>query len=207
MRRTLLCYAMIACQSASGIWFLIAYQTYYLRIAGITKAFEFSIMTTVVGFIGVNCGMFAIRHVFGRRNILMLGAFACGLCQLASAIAFTVKPNAQSTGRVLVAFTALFKFFYNGGVGGASYPVATELVSSRLRAWTVGTATSLGYVLAWLVGFCTPYFINPTELNWVSPPPHLYYNILTERRVPNTHISGQLPTLSAWYSSFSSCQK
>lgn len=159
---------MICCQTASGVWFLISYQTYFFTIAGITKSFQFSIMNTCIGFLGVNVGMYAIRHVFGRRSILMIGAAACGVTQLASAIASTVNPGAQVTGQVLVAFTAIFQFFYNGCVGAASYPVATELVSSRLRAWTVGTATSLGYLLAWLVSFCTPYFINPTELNWVS---------------------------------------
>lgn len=158
---------MIGCQSASGVWFLIGYQTYFFTVSGITKAFEFSIMNTCFGFLGVNIGMYAIRNWLGRRAILMLGAIACGLCQLASAIAATVSPNSLPTGQALVAFTALFMFFYNGCVGAASYPVATELVSSRLRAWTVGTATSLGYLLAWLVNFCTPYFINPEHLNWV----------------------------------------
>ncbi|GAB1200202.1 hypothetical protein APSETT444_009570 [Aspergillus pseudonomiae] len=166
LRRTILCYCMIGCQSASGVWFLIGYQTYFFSVSGITKAFEFSIMNTCFGFLGVNIGMYAIRNWLGRRAILMLGAVACGLCQLGSAIAATVSPNSLPTGQALVAFTALFMFFYNGCVGAASYPVATELVSSRLRAWTVGTATSLGYLLAWLVNFCTPYFINPEHLNW-----------------------------------------
>ncbi|KAL3456640.1 general substrate transporter [Aspergillus heterothallicus] len=167
LRRTLLCYGMIACQTASGIWFIIGYQTYFFAVSGITKAFEYSIMSTCFGFVGVNIGMYAIRNWVGRRTILMLGAVTVGLCQLASAIAATVSPQtALSTGQVLVAFTALTKFFYNGCVGAASYPVATELVSSRLRAWTVGTATSLGYLLAWLTNFCTPYFINPEHLNW-----------------------------------------
>ncbi|KAF2647183.1 general substrate transporter [Lophiostoma macrostomum CBS 122681] len=166
LRRTLLCYGMIAGQTASGVWFLIAYSTYFLTIAGITKAFEFSIMNTCIGFIGVNIGMYAIRHWVGRRSILMFGAMACGICELVTGIAASVGQTSVSSGKVLVAFTALFQFFYNGCVGAASYPVATELVSSRLRAWTVGTATSLGYVLAWLTGFCTPYFINPEHLNW-----------------------------------------
>ncbi|KAJ5216188.1 uncharacterized protein N7498_002595 [Penicillium cinerascens] len=166
LRRTILCYCMIGCQTASGVWFLIGYQTYFFTVAGITKAFEFSIMNTCFGFLGVNVGMYAIRELLGRRSILILGAIACGLCQLASAIAATVSPASLPTGQTLVAFTALFMFFYNGCVGAASYPVATELVSSRLRAWTVGTATSLGYLLAWLVNFCTPYFINPEHLNW-----------------------------------------
>ncbi|KAJ5669506.1 hypothetical protein N7462_010576 [Penicillium macrosclerotiorum] len=166
LRRTILCYCMIGCQTASGVWFLIGYQTYFFTVCGITKAFEYSVMNTCFGFLGVNIGMYAIRAVLGRRAILMLGALACGLCQLASAVAATVSPNTLPTGQTLVAFTALFMFFYNGCVGAASYPVATELVSSRLRAWTVGTATSLGYLLAWLVNFCTPYFINPEHLNW-----------------------------------------
>jgi MFS family permease len=159
---------MIACQTASGVWFLIAYSTYFFSVAGITKAFEFSIMNTCIGFLGVNIGMYAIRHWVGRRGILIFGAMACGLCELATGIAASVDQNGVTSGKVLVAFTALFQFFYNGCVGAASYPVATEVVSSRLRAWTVGTATSLGYVLAWLTGFCTPYFINPEDLNWVS---------------------------------------
>jgi len=125
-------------------------------------------MTTCIGFFGVNCGMYAIQHIFGRRSILIIGALACGLCELATAIAASVNQSSQTTGRVLVAFTAIFMFFYNGCLGTASFVVATELVSSRLRTWTVGTATSLWYLLAWLTGFCTPYFINPADLNWVS---------------------------------------
>ncbi|KAL4904585.1 hypothetical protein BDW74DRAFT_185512 [Aspergillus multicolor] len=166
LRRTLLCYSMIACQTASGVWFLIGYQTYFFTVTGITKPFEYSIMNTCFGFLGCNIGIYAIRSLVGRRAILIIGAVGCGLCQLASAIAGSIDPNSLSTGQVFVAFTALFMFFYNGCVGAASYPVATELVSSRLRAWTVGTATSLGYLLAWLTNFCTPYFINPEHLDW-----------------------------------------
>lgn len=159
---------MIACQSASGIWFLIAYQTYFLQQGGVTKAFEYSIMTSCMGFIGVNVGMYAMRHLVGRRWILMIGAMACGICQLVPAITASAGATAALQADVLTAFIALFKFFYNGCVGGASYPVATEVVSTRLRAWTVGSATAIGYLLAWLVSFCSPYFINPAELGWVS---------------------------------------
>ncbi|KAJ9611680.1 hypothetical protein H2200_004864 [Cladophialophora chaetospira] len=164
LRRTLLCYGMIACQSASGIWFLIAYQTYFLQQGGVTKPFEYTIMTSCVGFVGVNVGMFAMRHLVGRRAILIIGATACGLCQLLPAVTASAGVSAKIQASILTAFIALFKFSYNGGVGGASYPVATEVVSTRLRAWTVGSATAIGYLLAWLVSFCSPYFINPAEL-------------------------------------------
>jgi MFS family permease len=168
LRRTLLCYAVIASQSASGVWFFIGYQTYFLTLAGITKAFQYTIMNACVGFIGVHFGLFALKKLCGRRTVVIVGAIACGLCELACGIASSVEPTSIATGNVLVAFTALFMFCYNAGVGAASSPLATELVSSRLRAWTVGSANALGYFLAWLVGFCSPYFINPQDLNWVS---------------------------------------
>lgn len=167
LRRTLLCYGMVAAQTASGIWFFIAYQTYFFSLAGITKAFEFAIMNPCIGLIAVNFGMYLLRRV-GRRTIIIWGAITCGFCMLACGIAASVGASVQETGKVFVAFTALFMFFYDCGVGVASYPIATELVSSRLRAWTVGSANALGYFLAWLTAFCTPYFINPQDLNWVS---------------------------------------
>jgi hypothetical protein len=166
-RRTLLCYGTIASQSASGAWFFIGYQTYFLALAGITKAFEYTIMNACVGFIGVHFGLFAMNKLFGRRTVVIVGAMTCGLCELACGIASSVNPGSKATGNILVAFTALFMFCYNVGVGVASSPLATELVSSRLRAWTVGSAIALGNFLAWLVGFCSPYFINPQDLNWV----------------------------------------
>jgi hypothetical protein len=159
---------MIASQTASGVWFFIAYQTYFFAIAGVTKAFEYSIMNACLGFIGVHIGMYAMNRWVGRRTIIIFGAITCGLCMLACGIASSVNPTSKSTGQVLVAFVALFIFFYDACVGVASTPIATEVVSSRLRAWTVGTANALGYFLAWLVGYCSPYFINPTQLNWVS---------------------------------------
>jgi hypothetical protein len=109
-----------------------------------------------------------MRHLLGRRSILMLGAFACGICQLLPAVTASAGVSASMQASILTAFIALFKFSYNGGVGVASFPVATEVVSTRLRAWTVGSANAIGYLLAWLISFCSPYFINPAELGLVS---------------------------------------
>src|SRR4051794_25066067 len=155
---------MMASQTASGIWVIIGYNTYYYSVIGVTKSFQYSIMNTCIGFLGVNVGMFFISHLVGRRSILMFGASACCLTQLASAISATVRPSSPN---LVVAFTAIYMVFVNGCIQVASYLVATELVGSRLRAWSVGSATSLGNLLAWLTTFCTPYFINPTEMDWV----------------------------------------
>ncbi|KAF2265208.1 general substrate transporter [Lojkania enalia] len=168
LRRTLLCFGMIACQTGSGVWFVISYGTYFLIVSGlsVSDAFKYSIMATCLGFLGVNMGMYLMKRHLGRRSILILGGCICGFSQLALAVAATVSPGSKAMQNCLIGFTALFKWGYNMCVGAASYPVATELVSTRLRAWTVGSATSLGYFLAWLNAFCTPYFINPQNLGW-----------------------------------------
>jgi hypothetical protein len=46
--------------------------------------------------------------------------------------------------------------------------MANELVNSHLHAWTIGSGNALGHFLAWLTDFCSPYFINPHDLNRVS---------------------------------------
>lgn len=204
LRRTLLSYGMMASQTASGVWFFIGYQTYFFSIAGITNAFEYSIMNACIGWIGVHCGIYAMKRWVGRRTLIIFGALTCGFCELACGIAASVSPNSLATGNVLVAFTALFMFFYDACVGVAAYPLANELVSSRLRAWTVGSGNALGYFLAWLVGFCSPYFINPQDLNWVSEIPSNTEAVSdSSSRVQNTLTSGPCQTSSV--SSSSTC--
>lgn len=172
LRRTLLCYGVILSQAGSGSWFIISYSTYFLVVAGLSTpaAFRYSVMNTCVGLVGVNVGILLMRHVCGRRSILWVGATLQGFCMLGLAVgAGTVNPIGSSRGNnCVVAFLALYQFCYNAFVGVASYPVSTELVSTRLRSWTVGSAISIGYFFAWLTGFCSPYFINPEYLNWVS---------------------------------------
>lgn len=168
LRRTLLCFGVIATQTGAGSWFIISYATYFMIVAGLSvdDAFRYSVMNTCLGFIGVNVGMYLMRHVMGRRTVLMTGAVVQGCAMLGMAISATVANGTISARNCLVAFTALYQFSYNAFVGDATYPTATEMVSTRLRSWSVGSAISLGYFLAWLTGFCSPYFINPEDLNW-----------------------------------------
>lgn len=171
LRRTLLCYGVILSQVGSGSWFIISYSTYFFIVAGLTtaKAFQYAILNTCLGLVGVNLGIFLMRHVVGRRMILVIGSALQGAWMLGMAIgAGSVNTVGSEAGnRAVIAFMALYMFTYNAFVGDASYPVSTELVSTRLRSWTVGSAISLGYFFAWLTGFCSPYFINPQNLNWV----------------------------------------
>jgi MFS transporter, SP family, sugar:H+ symporter len=46
------------------------------------------------------------------------------------------------------------------------WAIQTEMPSQRLRSRTVALASGINFIFGWLVAFCTPYFINPTALNW-----------------------------------------
>ncbi|KAK4225298.1 general substrate transporter [Podospora fimiseda] len=169
LRRTLLCFSVMASQSGSGCWFLFSYSTYFLVVSGLNvdEAFRFSILKTCIGFVGVQVGIYLMRHVLGRRMTLMMGALTQGLSMLGMAVVATVvRPKTVLSRDLLVTFVCLFYFAYDAFVGAASYPVATEVVSTRLRSYTVGSAISLGYLLAWVTGFASPFFINPESLNW-----------------------------------------
>jgi hypothetical protein len=102
-------------------------------------------LNTCIGFIVVHTGLFSIKELFSRRTIMIVGAIACSLYELASGVASSFEPNSKATGNVLETFMALFKFCYNASVGVATNPLATELVNSRLQAWTVGSANALRY--------------------------------------------------------------
>jgi len=166
LRRTLLCVLAIASHAASGIWFIISYGTFFFQMADIANPFQASILSTVMGFIGVLCGMFLMQKAFGRRSMLLIGSGACGCCMLAIGVAYTVAPQSKEAGRALVGFALMFNFFYNGFVGTISWPIAGELVSSRLRVLTMGLSTGVNYFFNWLISYCSPYFINANDLNW-----------------------------------------
>lgn len=199
LRRTLLCYGVILSQVGSGSWFVISYSTYFLVVAGLStaSAFRYSIMNTCIGLAGVNTGILLMRHVCGRRTILWVGAVLQGGAMLGLAVGAGgdgVNPAGSAAGNnCVVAFLALYQFCYNGFVGVASYPVATELVSTRLRSWTVGSAISIGYFFAWLTGFCSPYFINPEYMSWVSLKCFLFLSLISSHLPRGTRACGGLP--------------
>ncbi|CAI4213280.1 unnamed protein product [Parascedosporium putredinis] len=163
-RRTLLSIAIICFHCANGSSWLNIYTTYFLDVAGIKEAFAYSTMVSCMGLIGVLSSLLFVRRL-DRRVIVMLGVGACGCCQLAFAIAWTVAPETAAAGKAVVAFMSLFTFAY---VAYAPYAwlLGGEYPNNHLRAHTYGIATALNFLGNWLGVFTAPYFINPASLGW-----------------------------------------
>ena len=64
-----------------------------------------------MGLLGVLFSFVFVRLI-ETRVIMLVGVLACGFSQLAQAIAWSVSPDSEESGRVVVAFIALFTFFY-----------------------------------------------------------------------------------------------
>ena len=143
-------------------------RRFFFQQAGIANPFQLSITSSVLGWVGVNIGMFLMFKVLGRRAMLIGSAFLCGLFMLALAVTWTVAPTGQPTGQALTAFAMLYQVSYNGGIGIVSYATATEAVSSRLRAYSMGLGVGTNYVFNWLITFTAPYFINSTSSTYIG---------------------------------------
>ncbi|KIW56339.1 hypothetical protein PV05_05005 [Exophiala xenobiotica] len=165
-RRTIICLGTILSHAGAGLWLIIGYGTFFFQIAGIDKPFQASIISTCGSFAGVLVGLYFTTKVIGRRTSMLFGSGMASLCMLAIGIAYTVGGTSHPAGTAIVAFMVLYGFFYNGFSGTLSWPVATEVVSSRLRVLTIGVCTGVNYFFNWLTSYTAPYFINPTQLNW-----------------------------------------
>lgn len=135
-----------------------------------------------MGLMGVLFSVLFVR-IIDRRTIMLGGVMACGLAQLAQAVTWSVAPNSIASGKVVVAFIALFTFFYVA-YGEYSKPQTTvlqqlsfltapyawllggEYPNSALRSYSFGLATALNFLGNWMGTFTAPYFINPASLNW-----------------------------------------
>jgi len=67
---------------------------------------------------------------------------------------------------LIVGFSCIYVFVYNGGIAPFSWLSGGELPSQRLRSYTFGLSAAVGFLGAWLATFTAPYFINPSALNW-----------------------------------------
>ncbi|KAI0394183.1 MFS monosaccharide transporter-like protein [Xylariaceae sp. FL0594] len=165
-RRTILSVCGLTSQAASGAMFILSYGTYFFEMAGVGNAFENSCILTGVGVAALLLNALIITKLGRRRAMMTSGFAACGLTQLATAVAYTIEPGTQRTGKIIVGFSVVYLFSYNVLISTYAWLSGGELASQRLRSHTFGLATATAFLGAWLTTFTAPYFINPLKLGW-----------------------------------------
>jgi hypothetical protein len=117
-------------------------------MAGVENPFLATILKSICGLFGVCVGIYLSQNVLGRRPMMLIGHGLPALFMLGIGIAATVDPGSKAAGKAILACALLYHGFYNGFSGALSWPICSELVSSRLRVLTVGTGTGINYVFA-----------------------------------------------------------
>jgi len=165
-RRTALAVGAVSLQAASGAMFIIAYKAYFLTMAKVANPFAMSNVLSTVGILAIITNSLIIKRFGRRRVLLMSGLLICGILQLIIAICYHKQPGTKTTGTIIVAFSALYMYSYNGMIATYAWLAGGEIPTQRLRSHTFGLAAAVGFCLAWLTTFTAPYFINPDALAW-----------------------------------------
>ncbi|KAI1212035.1 general substrate transporter [Annulohypoxylon truncatum] len=166
LRRTLICLSVVVSRTSSGTWVLLSYGTYFFQQAGVDDVFRIGIYMMLLAFASVGAGIFFAYKVFGRRTMLLIGTGGAVISMLGSALGATIAPETAASAKTFLAFNFFYVVLYGGFAGSMTWPISAEVVNSRLRVVTLSFATGVDYIFAWLTSFCSPYFINPTALNW-----------------------------------------
>jgi MFS transporter, SP family, sugar:H+ symporter len=146
LRRTCLAVAGACMQNSSGAMFLLIYGTYFFEVAGSDEPFTDGIILSCT-MLASSCIMFLVIRYLGRRTIMMLATLCQGFSMLIIAIVYTVAPTSQAALKCLVGFIVIFIFFYGGFTAPVAWLWPGEIPSTRLRAYTLGLGTAVGFVL------------------------------------------------------------
>ncbi|KAK3367746.1 general substrate transporter [Podospora didyma] len=166
LRRTIICVGVGTANAGVGAMFILGFGSYFFSIANVGEPFKWTIISNCVGLAGLMLTWAFVTRV-GRRNIILAGCLICTFCMIAMAALYTAPSlTHDQAGIGLVVVTSIYLFGFNFGLEPYVYLVAGEMPAQNLRAYTMGLASATSFAFAWLSSFTTPYFINPTELNW-----------------------------------------
>ncbi|KAH8819242.1 MFS transporter [Xylogone sp. PMI_703] len=165
-RRTILSVASLLLQAGCGAIYLISYGTYFFEMARIGSPFANSCILSGVATAAIMVNAAVITRWGKRRYFMFSGLCITGTCQFIIAAVYKASPGTESTGRIIVAFSVIYIVAFNSLISTYSWLGGGEFPSQRLRSYTFGLATSMGFLGIWLIAFTAPYFINPAALNW-----------------------------------------
>ncbi|KAK0124181.1 hypothetical protein ONS95_009163 [Cadophora gregata] len=171
-RHTLLCISLFLTNSSSGIWLLLSYGTVVFQLSGVNHPFHASIYNNIANLLGTILGLYlctkqGIQSSKSMMVLVLVGSFFQAVCMLGVAVPFTIMPDSDLAGVILLICVVVHGFVYSAFSGGLVVAkLCSQIVDPEFRGRVVGLGTGVNHVTAWLIAFTTPYFINTRELNW-----------------------------------------
>jgi len=179
LRRTILGTSLQMMQQWTGVNFIFYYSTPFLQSTGaISNAFLISLIFNLVNVCSTPISFYTVER-FGRRTLLVWGAFGMLVCQfLVAIIGVSVGFNHTHTDEAgnsiannipavnaQIAFIAIFIFFFASTWGPGAWIVIGEIFPLPVRSRGVGLSTASNWLWNTIIAVITPYMVGVNEGN------------------------------------------
>ncbi|KAF7543471.1 hypothetical protein G7Z17_g10711 [Cylindrodendrum hubeiense] len=170
-RRVFAAFCIMAAQQATGATAFAYFgpQYFTLLVGGGQRVL---LLTAIFGAVKVAaCGAFVLflANTFSRRQVLIGGAAAMAVCQIATAVVVKIRPapddgSVTSSGIVTVALIYLFVAIYNISWGPMPWPYMSEIFPARIREPGIAVGAASQWLFNLLFSLTTPYMME--RLGW-----------------------------------------
>ncbi|KAI8671888.1 putative glucose transporter rco-3 [Fusarium keratoplasticum] len=184
LRRTILGTSLQMMQQWTGVNFIFYYSTQFLQSTGaISNSFLISLIFTLVNVCSTPISFWTVER-FGRRFILIAGAFGMLVCQfLVAIVGVTVGFNKThpdpevpdhaiadniSAVNAQIAFIAIFIFFFASTWGPGAWVVIGEIFPLPIRSRGVGLSTASNWLWNTIIAVITPFMVGEDKGNMKS---------------------------------------
>ncbi|KAF2811807.1 MFS general substrate transporter [Mytilinidion resinicola] len=162
LKRTTIAILPVAAQQLIGAPFVLGYVTYFLELIGVTEYFTVSTVLYAVMLLA-NISAFFFIETTGRRPLIVYGTAVLTLLLLVMGIVGCVSTSAAKWAVVVLIF--LWSIVFQLTLGAIGFAIGSEISSLPLRASTQSIIGVTQGFMGWLVGFISPYLINPDAGN------------------------------------------
>ncbi|KAF2211859.1 hypothetical protein CERZMDRAFT_68117 [Cercospora zeae-maydis SCOH1-5] len=182
LRKTILGTSLQMMQQWTGVNFIFYYSTPFLSSTGaISNTFLISLIFTLVNVCSTPISFYTVEK-FGRRPLLIWGAFGMLICQfLVAIIGVTVGfnktydiPNPAGGDPLTrainvpavnaqIAFIAIFIFFFASTWGPGAWILIGEIFPLPIRSRGVALSTASNWLWNTIIAVITPYMVNTDE--------------------------------------------
>jgi sugar porter (SP) family MFS transporter len=186
LRRTILGTSLQMMQQWTGVNFIFYYSTPFLKSTGaIDNSFLISLIFTLVNVCSTPLSFWTVER-FGRRTILIIGAFGMLVSQfLVAIIGITVgfnkthptptadDPDATTANNIAavnaqIAFIAIAIFWFASTWGPGAWIVIGEIFPLPIRSRGVGLSTASNWLWNTIIAVITPYMVATDKGNMRS---------------------------------------
>lgn len=157
-KRTTIAILLAAGQQLIGAAFVLGYVTYFLSLIGVTDYFTVSVILYIVMLLS-SLSAFILIEFVGRRTLLVYGVFGLTFVLLLMGIMGCINTTGAMWFSVVCIF--LWSLIYEATIGAIGFAVASEISTLPLRATVQSIIGTTSITVGWVVGFVTPYMINP----------------------------------------------